>query len=131
MEEIKILLPYFVKFKKDNTILLKKYSENCAVEDSNQRPIIMITHDKNIFFANNSCQIVWTFERYEIFYPKRKRTGIMVLDFLFPWSWLNLLSLLLEKQQELASSSISLTVVTYFKYDKIEEGYWTGKHLLD
>lgn len=28
-------------------------------------------------------------------------------------------------------SSISLKAVTYFKYRKIEQNYWTGEHLLD
>lgn len=51
--EIKVLLPYFVKFKEDNTILSKEYPNDCAVEGLNQQPIV--THDESIFSANNNC----------------------------------------------------------------------------
>lgn len=81
LEERKILLPYFVKFKEDNTILLKEYLENCTVGDSNQWTIIMITYDKNIFSINNNCQKVLTFERHRILCPKKKERGIIVSDF--------------------------------------------------
>lgn len=27
--------------------------------------------------------------------------------------------------------AIFFEAITYFEYNKIEEGYWTGKHLLD
>ncbi len=82
LEEMKALLPYFVKFKEDSTILPKKYPENCAVGSSNRRPIIMITHDKSTFSANNSRRKVWTFEGHGILCPKGKRRGIMVSDIL-------------------------------------------------
>ena len=55
----------------------------------------------------------------------------MVLDFLLPWSRLNLLPLLPQQQEDLASSGIPLKAVTYFDYGKTEEGYWTGEHLMD
>lgn len=35
LEEIKALLPYFIKFKEDNTILPKEYPDNYAIGDSN------------------------------------------------------------------------------------------------
>lgn len=131
LEEMKALLPYFIKFKGDSTILPKKYSNNGALRGLDWQPIIMITYDENTFSANNSYRKVWTFEGYGIFYLKGKKRDIIVSDFLFPWSRLNLLFLLLEKPQELASSDIFFEVVTYFKYGKMEEGYWMGKHLLD
>lgn len=77
------------------------------------------------FLPTISRRKVWTFEGHGIFRPKGKGRGIMVSDFLLP------LSLSLERQQELASSGIPLEAVTYFEYGKMEEGYWTGKHLLD
>ena len=131
LEEMKALLPYFVKFKEDGTILPKEYPDDCAVGGSDRRPIIMITHDESTFSTNDSRRNVWTFEGHGILHSERKRRGIMVSNFLLPWSRLNLLSLPLEKQQELASSGIPLEAVIYFEYGKIEEGYWTGEHLLD
>ena len=37
----------------------------------------------------------------------------------------------MERQQELAGFGIPLEAVTCFEYGKMEEGDWTGKHLLD
>lgn len=34
-EEMKALLSYFVKFKEDITILLKKYLDNCTIKGLN------------------------------------------------------------------------------------------------
>ncbi len=47
----------------------------------------------------------------------------MLSDFLLPWSKLNLLSLLSEKQKELVNSGIPREAVTYFEYEKSEERY--------
>lgn len=55
----------------------------------------------------------------------------MISDFLLPWSRLNLLSLPVQQQEELASLGVPTEAATYFEYGKQEEGYWTGKHLLD
>ena len=131
LEEMKALLPYFVEFKEDGTILPKEYLDDCAVGDSDRRPIIMITHDESTFSANDSLRKVWTLEGHGILRPKGKGRDIMVSDFLLPWSRPNLLSLSLERQQELVSSGIPIEAVTYFECGKMEEGYWTGEHLLD
>lgn len=55
----------------------------------------------------------------------------MVSDFLLSWLWLNLFFLLAQQQKDLANSGIPFDVITYFEYRKMEEDYWTGKHLLD
>ena len=47
----------------------------------------------------------------------------MVLDFLLPWSRLNLFPLSLEHQKHLANLNIPLEAVTYFEYGKTEKGY--------
>ena len=52
-------------------------------------------------------------------------------DFLLPWSRLNLFSLPSQQQKELADSGVPFEAATYFEYGKMEEGYWTGEHLLD
>ena len=91
----------------------------------------MITHDKSTFSANDSYQKVWTLEGHGILRSKGRGKGIMVSDFLLPWSRLNLFSLPSQQQEDLVSSGIPLEAATYFDYSKIEEGYWTGKYLLD
>jgi hypothetical protein len=58
--------------------------------------------------------------------PKGKGKGIMVSDYLLPWSRLNLLSLPRTRQQDLG---IPLEAAVLFEYGK-EEGYWDGKMLL-
>lgn len=88
LDEMKSLLPYFVEFSEDGSMLPKIYPEDCVVP--NRRPIIMITHDKSTFSANNGRQKVWTLDGHSILRPKGKGKGIMVSDFLLPWSRLNL-----------------------------------------
>ena len=58
LSKLKLLLPYFMGFSDNSSILPKAYPDNCIVGGSDQRPIIMITHDKNTFSANNSRQKV-------------------------------------------------------------------------
>ena len=130
LEEMKALSPYFVEFGEDGSILPKEYPEDCEVGGSNQRPIIMI-HDESTFSANDGRRKVWTLEGHGILRPKGRGKGIMISDFLLSWSRLNLLSLPQEKQDELVSLGLPLEAATYFEYGKMEEGYWTGEHLLD
>ena len=54
LEEIKALLPCFVKLKEDNIFLSKEYPDDCIIKGWNQQPIIIITYNESIFFANNS-----------------------------------------------------------------------------
>lgn len=60
LDEIKALLPYFVEFNEDGSIVPKVYPEDCAVGGPNKRPIIMITHDESTFSANDGRRRVWT-----------------------------------------------------------------------
>ena len=83
---MKSLLPYVVEFKEDGTVLPKQYPDDCAVGGPNRQSIIMITHDKSAFSVNDSRQKIWTLENHRIFRPKEKSRGIMVSDFLLPWS---------------------------------------------
>ena len=53
LDEIKSLLPYFVEFPDDGSMLPKTYPEDCAVGGPDWKPIIMITNDESIFFAND------------------------------------------------------------------------------
>lgn len=50
---MRLLLPYFVEFFKDSSILEKDYSDDCAIEGPNQKPIIIIIYNKSKILANN------------------------------------------------------------------------------
>lgn len=128
---MKALLSYFVEFSKDGSILPKEYPQDCAVGRPNRKPIIIITHDESSFSANDGQRKVQTLNGHGILRPKGRSKGIMISDFLLPWSRLNLLSLPVQQQEELASLGVPTEAATYFEYGKQEEGYWTGKHLLD
>ena len=91
--EVISLLPYFVEFFGDGIIVLKEYPDNFTVKGPNQRLIIMISHDESTFSAKDGQKKVWTLNSQGILRPKRKEKGIMVSDFLLPWSRLNLLPL--------------------------------------
>ena len=131
LSEMKSLLPYFVEFSDDGSILPKVYPDNCAVDGSDQRLTIMITNDESTFSANDGPRKVWTLDWHGISRLKKKGKRIMVLDFFLPWSRLILLLLSHQQQEELVNSGIPHEAATYFEYRKIEEGYWTGEHLLD
>lgn len=51
--------------------------------------------------------------------------------FFLPWSHLNLVFFLFEKQKEQVELGILFKAATYFESRKMEEGYWIGEHLLD
>ncbi len=104
LNEIKSLLPYFVEFFEDGTMVPKEYPDDCKVAGPDQRPIIMITHVERTFFANNGRKKAWTLNGQGILRPKGKIKEIMVSDFLLPWSKINLLSLSPQQQKDLASS---------------------------
>lgn len=53
LNKIEEFKPYIVEFDKDNKIKLKVYPLNYVVGDNNWQPIIMITHDKYTFYAND------------------------------------------------------------------------------
>ncbi len=84
LSEMKSLLPHFVEFSDDGSILPKVYPDDCAIERSDRRPVIMITHDESTFSANNCRRKIWTLDRHGILGPKGKRKEIMVSDFFLP-----------------------------------------------
>ena len=131
LSEMKSLLPYFVGFSDDGSILPKVYLDDCAVRRQDQRPIIIITNDESIFSPNDGRRKVWTLDRHGILQTKQKGKGIIVSDFLLPWSRLNLLSLSHQQQEELVNSGVILETATYFEYGKMKEGYWTREYLLN
>ena len=54
LNKMKSLLPYFVGFSNDGFMLPKIYLDDYAVERLDQKPIIMVIYDENIFLANSS-----------------------------------------------------------------------------
>ncbi len=114
-----------MEFSDDVFILQKVYPDDCEVGGLNRRLFIMIKYEKNTFPANDIRQKVWTLDEYGILRPKRKEKGIMMSDFLSPWSQLNLLSLFYQQQEKLVNSRVPLEAATYFEYRKMEEGYRT------
>lgn len=63
---MKSLLPYLIEFFKNKSILSKEYFNNYIVGVSDQRPIIMIIYDDNIFSTNDNCQKIWTLNSQEV-----------------------------------------------------------------
>lgn len=98
LRELKALLFYFFRFKKINIILPKEYPKDCAINDIDKQPIIIITNNESIFSANNNYQKVWMLEKHQILCLERKKKDIMVSNFHFSWLWLNLLYFSSKKQ---------------------------------
>ena len=60
LTKIKELKPYMVEFNKNGAIKAQDYLVNCAVRREKRYPIIVITHNKYTFFANDGIWKVWT-----------------------------------------------------------------------
>lgn len=129
LEEMQRLLPYLVEFTSNGEMKEKTYPNDCEVGGPNARPIILITHDESTFSANDAKRQAWIAENNTFLRPKGKGKGIMVSDFLLPWSRLNLFSLPTARQEELQNSGVPLEAAVLFEYGK-ENGYWDGKSLL-
>ena len=56
LSKIKSLLFYFIKFFKDGLIFFKIYCNNYIIGKFNQKFIIIIIYNKNIFFTNDDYQ---------------------------------------------------------------------------
>jgi hypothetical protein len=130
LDAIHEFLPYMVEFNENGSMKPKEYPNDCRVGGPDRQPIIFITHDESIFSANDGRRQAWMRENHIFLRPKGKGKGIMVSDFLLPWSRLNLLSLPTGRQEELAASGIPLEAAVLFEYGK-EEGHWVGEKLLE
>lgn len=64
---MKLFFLYLVGFFEKNSMLPKQYPNNCAVDSSNQRSIIIIINDKSIFFANDGHhKVLWTLNHQKV-----------------------------------------------------------------
>ena len=124
------LKPYLVKFEENGLMKPKIYYKDCAVGGLEKRPVILITHDESIFNANDSRQQVWQKDGHSTLCPKGKGKGIMVSDFLLPWSQLNLFSLSQIAQNKLVNSGVPREAAEFFEYGKNNDEYWRGENLL-
>lgn len=48
-----LLLPYFIQFSEDSTIVSKEYPNDCIMGRPEKRQMIMIIHNKSTFSAND------------------------------------------------------------------------------
>lgn len=55
LNKIKSLFSYLMKIFKNRSILPKKYPDDYIINSSDQKLVIIIIFDKNIFFANDGC----------------------------------------------------------------------------
>lgn len=53
LKVIKDLKTYVIEFETNKTMKPKLYLNNCVVDGPNWQPVIVITHNKYTFFANN------------------------------------------------------------------------------
>lgn len=131
LRTMKDLAPYLVKFEEDGSIKTKEYPDDCAVRGDKRRLIIVITHNKYTFSANDGIWKPWTQIGDTFLRPKRRGQGIMASDFLFLFSRLNLSPLSKEKKKVIIGK-IGLTVtkaVELFEYGKSNKGYCNGPKL--
>lgn len=53
---MKLLLPYFIKFLIDNTMVPNKYLYDCTMRRLEKRQVIINIYDKSVFLANDNCK---------------------------------------------------------------------------
>ena len=131
LNTMKDLEPYLVEFEEDGSIKIKNYPDNCAIRGDIHCFVIVITHDKCTFSANNGIRKVWTRIGDTFLEPKGKGQSIIVFNFLLLFDRLNLSSLSEKKRKEVIEKT-GLTVieaVELFEYGKLNEGYWDGPKL--
>ena len=69
---MKYLEPYLVEFKDDWSMKIKIYPDNYIIKRDVYYSIIVITHNKYIFFPNDRIWKAWTQIRDIFLWPKRK-----------------------------------------------------------
>lgn len=131
LKKIEELKSYMVEFEKDRTMKEKIYPLDCTVGSEKRRLIIVITHDKCTFSANNRIRRARTCKRDTFLRPKRKSQGIMTFEFIFPFGQLNLAFLTPEKKAKIVIQYglIKTKAVEVFEYGKNNDRYWDGAKL--
>ncbi len=64
LNKMKSLLPYFVEFLENGTMIPKEYPDDYEVGGPDRRPIIKIIYDESTFSANDRHRKVWTLNEW-------------------------------------------------------------------
>lgn len=122
IEDLKL---YIVEFEENSAMKFKIYLSDFKIRGENHQLIIVITYDKCTFSTNNEIQRAWTRVRDTFLWPKGCGQGIMTLEFLLPFGWLNLVFLSLEQREKVVEKCRLLTTKTVeiFKYGKNNDRY--------
>lgn len=107
---------YIVNFNAKKSIKEKNYPSNYIIGRLDQKLLIVITHDKNIFSVNDRQQQAQICDNNAIFCLKNVEKGIIVSDFLLLFSRLNLLLSPKKQQNQLQAADISFKAVIFFEY---------------
>lgn len=120
--------PRVVEFNDDGGMIDKDYEKGVEVDalDPLMRALILITHDESIFQSNDGQHQAWVHKGHHFIRPKGRGQGIMVSDFLLPWSRLSTQSLPSERREELKLPDYASIL---FEYGR-EAGHWEGKDLV-
>ena len=126
LTKIEELKSYMVEFNEDDVMKAKDYLVDCVVGGEKYRPIIVITHDKCTFFANDRVRKTWTWEGDTFLQLKGQGQEIITSDFLLLFGWLNLAFLSSKKKKEVEEKCglLETEAIEMFKYGKNNDGYW-------
>lgn len=111
-------------------MISKIYPSGCEVRRDKCQPVIVITHDEYTFSFNDGPDLGG--KKMAIhFAPESKGRGIMVSEFLLPFSRLNISSLSELSHQDLVERRglTETEIVEIFEFGKNNQGYWTGADL--
>ena len=112
--------PYIVEFNPDGIMKPKEYLFDYSMGGNNWWPIIVITHNKCTFSANNGIWQAWHAEGDLFLQPKSRDQDIIASNFLLSFGRLDLKSLSIEKREKILSD-------TGFTYSKVVEIFEYGK----
>jgi hypothetical protein len=113
------LKPYLVEFDENGDMKDKEYPLGCFPGSLTQRPIIMLTHDESTFQTNDGRTHEWMKEDENPLRSKGRGRGIMVSDFLLPYSRLSTAKLSAERRSEL---NLPLNALNFSNMDLWEMG---------
>ena len=124
LKKIEKLKPYMVEFEEDGAMKAKTYPSDYAVRGPNERPIVVITHDKCTFSANNNIRKVWIWKRDMFLRSKSWGQGIITSKFILLFGRLNLAFLSPKKREEIIQETglIEQKLLKFLSMKKIMMG---------
>lgn len=114
-----------VEFEEDGIMKNKIYSLNYVVGGTERCPVIVITHNECTFSINNGIKRAQTCKRNTFLRPKGRGQSIMTLEFILPFSRLNLASQTFKKKTKVVTQNglTKTETVEIFEYRKNNNGY--------